>query len=106
LAEEAADDEAVRDALLLWLAGSAAGTLLIDLEDLWLETLPQNVPGTSTGWPNWRRKLRYSLPAISERPDIDSLLSRIQRARGGTSVPRPVSAAFPGSSTVPTEARS
>ena len=75
----------MRDALLMWLARSAANILVIDLQDLWLEELPQNVPGTSSDWLNWRRKLRLSLEAMAERAEIDQLLSQVHRARNGVS---------------------
>jgi 4-alpha-glucanotransferase len=39
------------------LAASQAAVVLITLEDLWLEPLPQNVPGTSTERPNWQRPM-------------------------------------------------
>jgi 4-alpha-glucanotransferase len=51
-------------ACLEWLAGSTAEVLQINLEDLWLETEPQNVPGTSVEKPNWCRKAKLSLEQI------------------------------------------
>jgi 4-alpha-glucanotransferase len=47
-------------ALLAHLAASPARWVQVNLEDLWLETLPQNVPGTSSERVNWRRKTRLS----------------------------------------------
>ena len=41
-----------------WLAASPAGVLLLNVEDFWLETEPQNTPNTYLERPNWRRKLR------------------------------------------------
>jgi 4-alpha-glucanotransferase len=58
----------VRDvvpALIAWLKASPAEISLINLEDLWLETHPQNVPGTSTERPNWRRKSKLSIAQIA-----------------------------------------
>ncbi|MBE7448645.1 MAG: 4-alpha-glucanotransferase [Kofleriaceae bacterium] len=43
------------------LAASPAHVVLVNLEDLWLEPAPQNVPGTSEERPNWRRP--WSRPA-------------------------------------------
>jgi len=51
-------------AVLAWLRNSDSETILINLEDLWLEKRPQNVPGTSTERPNWRRKGRLRLEQI------------------------------------------
>jgi 4-alpha-glucanotransferase len=38
--------------------------VLVNMEDLWLEARPQNVPGTSSERPNWRRKARLTLEQI------------------------------------------
>lgn len=44
--------------VLAYLAGSPPALVLVNLEDLFLETRPQNVPGTGAEWPNWQRKIR------------------------------------------------
>lgn len=74
----------VRNALLAWLAQSDARYVLIGLEDLWLELLPQNVPGTSGDWPNWRRKLRFSLDEMDNLPELDQALRQINRVSHGS----------------------
>ncbi|MGZ8940903.1 MAG: 4-alpha-glucanotransferase, partial [Limisphaerales bacterium] len=51
----------VLDALLRFLAKSPAETVLVTLEDLWNEQRSQNVPGTSTERPNWRRKAQRAI---------------------------------------------
>lgn len=55
------DRAALMRALLQYLTDSEAAAVLINLEDLWLEPVPHNVPGTVNERPNWRRKSRYSL---------------------------------------------
>lgn len=45
------------------LARSDADQVMLDVEDLWGEHRPQNVPGTSTEVPNWRRRLAHDLDA-------------------------------------------
>jgi 4-alpha-glucanotransferase len=52
-------------ALIAWLRASPAEITLINLEDLWLETRPQNVPGTSSERPNWRRKAKLNIAQIA-----------------------------------------
>ncbi len=42
---------------LEYLASSDADLVLVNLEDLLLETRPQNLPGTKADHPNWRRKI-------------------------------------------------
>lgn len=68
----------VRDvlrALLQWLNASESELVLVNVEDLWLETRPQNVPGTSGERPNWRRKTRYTLEEIFRNPEFRELVS-------------------------------
>jgi 4-alpha-glucanotransferase len=56
--------DAVTRAALAWLAVSPTDLILINLQDLWAEELPQNVPGTSNERPNWRRKTRFTIEEI------------------------------------------
>ena len=77
-------EEVLRSALtacLEWLASSPAEMVLVNLEDLWLELSPQNVPGTSTQCPNWCRKAALSLDQIESSPEIRALLDKIERLR-------------------------
>jgi 4-alpha-glucanotransferase len=71
----------VRDALLAFLAASAAELLLVNLEDLWEEIKPQNVPGTSDERPNWQRRAQLSLEEIVNSPEIHAVLSRLDHVR-------------------------
>jgi 4-alpha-glucanotransferase len=65
------------------LAQSAARIVLINLEDLWGETAPQNVPGTQHERPNWQRKARFSFEEFSQSPAILDLLAAITALRRG-----------------------
>ena len=47
-----------------FLAKSRAGIVLQNLEDLWGETKPQNIPATTTEHANWRRRMRYSMERL------------------------------------------
>ena len=51
---------------------------VVSLEDLWLETEPQNVPG-STGEqrPNWRRRFPRTLDEIAGDPIVSERLARL-----------------------------
>ncbi len=44
-------------------------------------TEPQNVPGTSSEYPNWRRKARLSLEEMQESPDVVAALKGLDFAR-------------------------
>ena len=66
---------------LTFLAAQPAQFLLINLEDLWLEPTPQNVPGTWQERPNWQRKARYSLEDIGSQAALHDLLQTISDIR-------------------------
>jgi len=68
---------------LTFLAGQPADFLLINLEDLWLEPAPQNVPGTWQERPNWQRKARYSTEEIRDLAVLNDLLKTISDIRAG-----------------------
>jgi 4-alpha-glucanotransferase len=74
----------VRSALrgcLSFLADSDADLVMVNLEDLWMETRPQNVPGTTTERPNWRRRMRYPLEEIRRMPRTLRALHVVDRVR-------------------------
>jgi 4-alpha-glucanotransferase len=75
-------------ACLEWLSSSRAETVLINLEDLWGETLQQNVPGTLNERPNWRRKARLTLEEIRQLPQVAQLLRNASAIRSRRSTPR------------------
>jgi 4-alpha-glucanotransferase len=71
--------------LLGALASSRARNVLVTLEDLWLETEAQNVPGTVDEHPNWRRKAAHSLEELRELPVVTETLGEVDRLRRGGS---------------------
>ena len=71
----------VSRALLAHLAASPAQWELVNLEDLWSETLSQNVPGTSSERINWSRKARLSLEQLKLDPSVREQLRLIDRLR-------------------------
>jgi 4-alpha-glucanotransferase len=81
LAESPQDDLDVLAACLAYLGASDAEYLLVNLEDLWLETAPQNTPGTTTQRVNWRRKAKRSLEEIRRDARIGQILGRINALR-------------------------
>jgi 4-alpha-glucanotransferase len=62
------------------MASSDAGLVMVGLEDLWAETEPQNVPGTTDG-ANWRRRTRYPLERFRAMPEVTEVLRAVDRAR-------------------------
>ena len=69
-------------ACLSFLNRSQARVLLANMEDLWLETEQQNVPGVVDGHPNWQRKARYGFDTFSTMPEVLELLRGVTRLPG------------------------
>jgi 4-alpha-glucanotransferase len=65
------------------LASGPARVVLVNVEDLWLEPEPHNVPGTLRERPNWRRKARYSLEEMDAVPEVETLLRTVDERRRG-----------------------
>jgi 4-alpha-glucanotransferase len=64
-----------------FLAASQARMMEVNLEDLVLETEPQNRPGTGPEQPNWRRRASFTLEAVRLRRPIAGRLEEIDRLR-------------------------
>jgi len=76
LRDPEADVRTILTACLSSLAASRAHVVLVNLEDLWLETQPQNVPTTGEKYPNWQRRARYSFEQFCQLPQVvDTLLT-------------------------------
>jgi 4-alpha-glucanotransferase len=71
----------VLKASLDFLGKSRNRMVIVNLEDLWFEKQPQNVPGTCEERPNWKRKSRYSLRQITEMPEVREMLEALDSAR-------------------------
>jgi 4-alpha-glucanotransferase len=76
--------ESTLRACLAHLSESQARVILVNLEDLWLETDPQNVPGTFKERPNWKRKAAYNMEDFLELPEVIKTLQELnyRRKRG------------------------
>lgn len=75
----AADILSVLKACLGLLSASRARVVLVNVEDLWLETRPQNTPGTRGA--NWQRKTRYSFEEFCLTPQVADILRMVNRIR-------------------------
>src|SRR5690606_31991443 len=72
--------ESLLPAALRSISASAARLVLVALEDLWLETEPQNTPGTS-GAENWSRRARHWMEELDALPEVEALLAAVAGAR-------------------------
>jgi 4-alpha-glucanotransferase len=76
---EAKDTGAVLEALLRFLGRSEAEMVLVNIEDLWLEEEPQNVPGVPDR--SWRQRLRLPLEQAAADDAIARLLRTVDESR-------------------------
>jgi 4-alpha-glucanotransferase len=79
LEEGATDTVAVLEGLLRFLGRSDAEIVLVNLEDLWLELEPQNVPGVPDR--SWRQRLRLSLEETRADATVTRILQTLDQAR-------------------------
>jgi 4-alpha-glucanotransferase len=71
----------VLKACLSFLAASRTRMVLVNLEDLWQETRPQNMPSTRAECPNWQRKARYTLEEFCKMPQVIETLRTVNELR-------------------------
>lgn len=60
-----ADDRELFRRAVMRIARTRAPLVIVSLEDLWGETVAQNVPTTSTNRPNWRHKMQKTVDEIA-----------------------------------------
>ncbi|HVW86448.1 MAG TPA: 4-alpha-glucanotransferase, partial [Bryobacteraceae bacterium] len=48
-----------------FLAGTRSALWLVNQEDITRETQQQNLPGTTAEYPNWSRKMRWTIEELS-----------------------------------------
>jgi len=68
-------------ACLRFLSASRARTVLVNLEDLWMETQSQNVPGTDDRRANWRYMTRYTFEEFCRLPEVRDTLEEVNKLR-------------------------
>ncbi|MBQ4810677.1 4-alpha-glucanotransferase [Pseudoalteromonas luteoviolacea] len=70
----------IYQAVMKVLAASPSQLVAIQLDDLDLQQIPVNIPGTDTEYPNWRRKLNHELAEIfAQQRDFIELLNAIRK---------------------------
>ncbi|MEM9560789.1 MAG: 4-alpha-glucanotransferase [Planctomycetota bacterium] len=75
------DAPAIARGVLRFLAASDSEFALVNIEDLWGETRPQNIPGTSTEHTNWRHKARQTMDQIEGDPELARFFRDLRRLR-------------------------
>jgi 4-alpha-glucanotransferase len=82
LGKAVTDPRALFSELMAWLGGSESPLVVPWLEDLWLEEVRVNLPGTrSSERPNWQRPMQLLLDDVFANREIDALLRCLRQAR-------------------------
>jgi 4-alpha-glucanotransferase len=79
--EDSSHDDILHQHYLEFLARSPADLMMVNVEDLWGETEPQNIPGTWNEYANWKRKLKLSTDEWAQSREIKNILGRISELR-------------------------
>ena len=75
-------DLALSFAIHEYLATGRSQLVAVQLEDMLLIESPVNIPGTSTEYPNWKRKLTSNTSEIFSNREITEFCQRLNVARG------------------------
>lgn len=81
LLEEDAPDDALMLAFLRRLARGPSPLVLVNLEDLWQELRPHNVPGTHHERPNWRRRALHGPEDFPALPEVEEAITVLRADR-------------------------
>jgi 4-alpha-glucanotransferase len=74
-------DEPLQLALTRALGHAASQLLSVQIDDLVGMEQPVNIPGTSSEYANWRRKLPMDITTLFARPSVQRLLNALREAR-------------------------
>ncbi len=88
------ESQAVLKSILAFLSTSPACAVLVNLEDLWLESEPQNVPSTREERLNWRHRAHYALEDFSRMPEVVKTLQVVDQLRRQLSCPEAKTTSF------------
>ena len=80
--------KAILEECLYALGASQAACVIVNVEDLWGEEMPQNTPGTDRERANWSRRARYALEEFSKDPEILRILRKLNALRNAASAAR------------------
>ncbi len=71
-------DATLHDAAIGFLASTPSMLMLVNQEDLTYETDQQNLPGSTSQYPNWGRKMRFSLEQLQGDAEARDLSRRMK----------------------------
>ncbi len=65
-----------------WLGEGRSRYVMVNVEDLWLETGQQNVPGVGSAYPSWRQRTALTLEQMWRDPRLERALELLRTAMG------------------------
>jgi len=74
-------DAAAAAAVHEFVAQSGAALVLVQADDLAMETIPTNLPGTDRERPNWRRKISHPVERLFSSAAAIEILNAVRRRR-------------------------
>ena len=79
----------LHNAVIGFLASANSRLFVLNQEDLTKETEQQNLPGSTWEYPNWRRKMRYSMEELANDSHVAdfALMLRSWLERTGRLIP-------------------
>lgn len=77
ISKPTSDSYTIMRACLSFLSSTEACVILVNLEDLWQERKPQNIPSSGEKYPNWRRKAKYRIDEFCQMPQVLDILQEI-----------------------------
>ncbi len=80
-----AEPAAVLGAVLAWMGRSRAPLVIASLEDLWLEPMPQNIPGAGHEAETFRQRAAHGIEEFDSLPTVRRALDRLALARRSAS---------------------
>jgi 4-alpha-glucanotransferase len=69
----------MHDAVISFLASTPAMLMVVNQEDLTLEPNQQNLPGTTSQYPNWGRKMLFTLEQLEQDSRAQELTRQMRR---------------------------
>ncbi len=72
--------EHLHSAVLAFIFAAASKLAVVGLEDIFLDSRQQNVPGTTVEHPNWVTKTKYTIEEMRTKPEAVTLTERFRNA--------------------------
>jgi 4-alpha-glucanotransferase len=70
--------ETVLRCTLGWLGASRARGVMVNIEDLWLETAQQNIPGVGSVYPSWRHRTAVTMDQLKRESRVADALQMLR----------------------------